>query len=178
MFWQLKPFRWLKVHGEHLMITAATKQMLEAHCCCPLRHRGLLIPSWICWPSFCRLSFGSHGNLHLSWQRSKHLVTKHGSRKHGSPPQLLLWLLSRENSSDQNINHTVHSAKWYVCGQKVILFIRTVNFGDWLPAPQRWGGVLLIVCYSFSLEIAVHSASETIVQRSIELQRFTAGLVT
>lgn len=82
-----------------------------------------------------------------------HLVTKDHSRKHASPLQLLLWLLSRENSSDQNINHTVHSAWWCVCGQEVILFIWTVNFGDGLPAPQRWGGMLLIQCYSFSLEV-------------------------
>lgn len=84
-----------------LMITAATKQMLEAHCCCPLRHRGLLIPSWIHWPGCCRLSFGSHGNLHLSGQRSKRLVTKDGSRKHTQPPQLLLWLMSGEKSTTQ-----------------------------------------------------------------------------
>lgn len=149
------------------MITAATKQMLEAHCCCPLRHRGLLTPSWIFWPSFCRLSFSSHGNLHLSWQRS--LVTKEASRKNGSPLKLLLWLPSGENSSDQNINRTVHSVRWCVCGQQVILFIMAVNFGDWLSSKQTKRQCVIYPVLFLSFEIALHST---------EFQSFAAGLVT
>ncbi len=143
MCWQLKPFRWLKVHGEHLMITAATEQMLEAHCCCPLRPRGLLIPSSVCRPSFCTPSLSSHGNLHLTQQSHRHPVTSGAPCKHGSPLQLSLWLLSRENSTDQNINCTAQSTWRCVCvcvcvyRQEVISFIWTVNFGDWLSTHKN-----------------------------------------
>lgn len=103
-----------------LMITSA------AHCCRPLRHRGSLISSWICWPSFFRLSFSSHCNLNFLWQSSVHLVIKDGSHKHVSPLQLLPRLFRQKCQSENQPLSTKHK----VMREDIIFFMWTVNFGD------------------------------------------------
>lgn len=122
-FWQLKPFRWPKARRERLMMTRAAEQMLKAHRCCPLRHRGLLIPSWILRPIYCILLFSSHGNLCLSWQHSLHLVTIDGCHKHWSFLQLLL-------SSHQNTKCSEYSLRWSYVGTKIFFLLHHLQHSD------------------------------------------------
>lgn len=137
------------------MITAATKQMLEAHCCCPLRHRGLLIPSWLCWPSFCRLSFSSHGNLHLSRQCSQHLVTKDGPREHRSPLRLLLCCCLKTHLTKTSIAQ--HTALDDVrVGRKLFYDMNRKLWGSTLCATKMRRCVVKAVLFFFITDCNTH----------------------
>lgn len=120
-FWLPKPFCWLKARWENLMITAATEQMLEDHHCCPLRHKGLLISGWICWPSFSRLSFSSDGNLLYERQKVTVQSTPWNNRQFSWS-----WITSAAGENSRNINWAGYSIMWYVWRQEVIAFILIV----------------------------------------------------
>lgn len=111
VFWQVKPFRWLKVHFWWLLLhpSKCWKPTAVAHSEAYSSPAGFAGQACADCLSVHMVTFISHGS-----------TVAHLSRKHISPLQLLLWLLSREN---QNISYAVHNARWCVCGQEVILFI-------------------------------------------------------